>query len=310
MGAMRTSTVVLAFALAAACDGKAKSEQVPGAAAPSQVSSRSMESCARSADCLDGLRCVDQRCATIERSAVGDQLAAAGRDALARGDAGKAAEYYLQAVAKYEAEVLEPPADLYCEQGKALTALRMDKQKAEAAARVLHRCLLAVPPGSRLARGAHDSLAKLMQVGLDPELLSRKEPADLYLTKEPSQPSLDKLPYKVTGDSKNRRKSHAAVIEALSEEATKSLLGPCWEANWKATQKKTLEVTLPVSYRFILDEDDEALDRAVLEVEDSKSPGEAASCVKQVVTERLAAVAKASREDTRWKATITVHLGP
>lgn len=299
--------------MVAGCDASAKNEGAPAPVEPS-ATSRALESCSQTGDCLDGLRCVQNACVSIERSRVGDQLSAAGRAALGKGNIAEAIELYQQSLGHYEKDALEPPAELFCEQGRALAAARMDPQKAEAAARVLHRCLLMTPPGSSMSRSAHDELAKLMEVGLDPQLLSRSEPADLYITLEPKRPSLDKLALTVTGDSKNRRKSHEAAIQALSAEDAKAQYAACWEAYWQATQQKTLTVKLPVSYYFILDEDDASGDRAVLEVKDAVTPPEAAlatahSCIQSTVIERIQAVAKSQREDTRWKADVEIRIG-
>jgi hypothetical protein len=290
------------------CDAKTKSAQ-EAPAQPTVGTSRALESCGASADCAEGLRCIERRCATIERSVLGDQYAAAGRAAIATGNTAEAIAQYQKALAQYESEVLEPPPDVICEQGRALVGARQDPQMAEAAARVLHRCVLGVPPGSSHARMAHDELAKLMLLGLNAELLSRKEPADLYMTGQAAKPSMDKLSIKVQGDEKNKRKSYQAVLDALSAGEFKGQVGPCWEANWKATQKKVLEVSLPVSYRFILDEDDESRDRAVLSVEAPAGASEAATCVKAAVEAKLPEIAKSLREDTRWKATVSLRIG-
>lgn len=295
-----------AFLATSGCDTAAKS--VVPMAEPATIRSEVYETCAATDDCVEPLRCVDETCLLDSRSRLGDYHAAAGRRALAQGELEDAAKFYNQAVTEYEKDKRTPPADLFCEQGVALTAARDDRQMGEAAARVLHRCLLGVPPGSAFAQRALDSLAVLSEVGLDATLLARAEPADLYLTGQPAAPDLSGLKLKVSVDGSSRKKSIASLVTVLGDGAAMSKFAPCWLAHWKKTKVPLLKVEVPLDYRFRLDEDDEARDKAIIEAGSDSGTSEADKCVGRAALEIAMEAAKGMRDDTRWKKKFTISL--
>ena len=300
------------LALSIACDSSARSAS-PDVVAP-LGESRNYETCASTSDCVDSLRCIDRMCQVEKRSRLGDFHAASGRRLLGLGDPELAARSFNQAVTNYEKESLEPPMDLLCEQGGALAQAREDTQLAEAAARILHKCILGVPASSHLARRAMGDLALLTEVGLESDLLARGETADLYITGTAQQPNLDSLQLTVTGDDKNKKRSYASLITALQTPAIKTAFAGCWQTYWKASKNEQLNVTLPFSYRFILDEDDESRDRAVLKVEPHSAPtasalAAAAQCVESAALPVALEAAKGMRDDTRWKSDVRIRIG-
>src|SRR5215467_14699051 len=157
--------VLLAAALAAVgCDSRATaSDPATGRA---EQKSKEYESCAASMQCQDELRCFDHACRRTARSTVGDYYAAAGALARTRGNLEAAIASYAQALGHYDAEKLALPPDVDCGYGAALAAARSNKEHAELGARVLHRCVLAAPVGSRLRDQALADLAALADVGL------------------------------------------------------------------------------------------------------------------------------------------------
>ena len=76
-----------------------------------------------------------------------------------------------QALGHYDAEKIALPPDVDCAYGATLAAASAKKEHAELGARVLHRCVLAVPVGSPLREHALGELATLADAGLDPLLL-------------------------------------------------------------------------------------------------------------------------------------------
>lgn len=309
---MRSCVFLLAAVAFGGCDPSARGSSNGEPAAPPRTSA-AYESCAGAAGCAEGARCVDGVC-TLARSRLGDFHVAVGAHALAQGAINDSVQSYNAAVTQYEQEGLEVPADVFCAQGRALTEARMDPQKAEAAARVLHRCLLGVPGGSALYRRALADLAVLGEVGLEPTLLTRDEPADLYLTRAPSKPPLDALALSVSGDAKRAPSTYKTLLEALGSDDAKAKLAPCWESYWKATREDAFQVTLPFSYRLRLHEDDPSLDKAFLELGNVDEPGDPAqaaaqNCARGVAEEIAAEVAKGLKADQRWKANVTISLG-
>lgn len=299
-----------AAACLAACDPRAAASQK---AAEPAVTSAAYETCRAAADCAEGLRCTDGVCLAA-RSRLGDYHAAVGELSLERGAISEAVAAYNLAIAQYEQDGLAVPADVYCAQGSALTEARMDPQMAEAAARVLHRCMLDVPPGSALYRGAMANLAVLGEVGLEPKLLARDQPADLYLTRQPKKPPLDKLVLAVKGDLSRSKSTYEDFLKVLGADEAKAKLAPCWEAHWKETREETMRVTLPFGYRLRLHPDNPALDKASLalgEVEEPGSQAQAAAqnCVRGVAEELGTQLAAKLKKDQRWDANITISLG-
>jgi hypothetical protein len=224
------------------CDSRATASD-PGAGRAEQKS-REYESCAASVQCQDELRCFDQMCRRTARSTVGDYYAAAGALARSRGELEAAIAAYAQALGHYDAEKIALPPDVDCAYGAALAAARRNKEHAELGARVLHRCMLALPSASRLREQALADLAVLGDVGLDPVLLGAGKLADLYLTKGAAKPSTDKLAIAVTPTPAPTAKSYPMIPDKLGQAETRSGLVACWEAYNAATHKDALTVTV------------------------------------------------------------------
>lgn len=250
---MRASFVVAALvgaatAGAAGCDSRATAAD-PGRGADQK--SREYETCAASVQCQDELRCFDHACRRTARSTVGDYFAAAGALAEARGDAEAAIADYAQALAHYDTEKLGLPPDVDCAYGAVLAAGRARKERAELAARVLHRCVLTAPVGSRLHDQALAALATLGEVGLDPALLGGGKLADLYLTRAPTKPATDRLAVTVTPSPAPSAKSYPMIPDKLGEADVKAALIACWDAYNAASHKEALSVTIGVKASYI-----------------------------------------------------------
>jgi hypothetical protein len=217
-------------------------------------------------------------------------------------------------VTQYGKEKLAPPIDLLCEQGGALALGREDKQLAEAAARLLHKCVLAAPSNSRLARGAYAALASLSEAGLDEEVIGRSETGDLYMSGESMKPDLSGLTLTVTPQGKkNKKRGFATLLSALGGAASKQAYGACWEGHWKKTKSDTLKVEIPFEYRFFLDEDDPSRDRATLKIGARTAPSDsnlasASQCVEDATRLVAAEVIKGLRDDTRWDTTVLIQI--
>jgi hypothetical protein len=230
---MRAALALLA--LLAACDTKAKASDPQ-----SRVEkARELESCSTSAQCGDELRCFDRECRRTARSTVGDYFAALGANARGKGDVEAAIDAYSRALGHYDTEKLAAPPDVDCAYGAALAAGKANKQHAELGARVLHRCLLAVPVGSSLRLQALADLATLADAGLDPLALGRTQLADVYLTRD-SAPSSDKLNVTYAAVPVPTVKSYQGVTDALNAPEVKSALVACWQAYNNAAHKDTL----------------------------------------------------------------------
>ena len=227
---------------AAGCDSRATaSDPTTGRA---EQRSREYESCGASVQCQDDLRCFDHVCRRTARSTVGDYYVAAGALARSRGDLEASITAYAQALGHYDAEKVALPPDVDCAYGAALAAARSKKDHAELGAHVLHRCVLAVPVGSRLREQALAELATLADAGLDPVLLGANKIADLYLTKGPSRPPPDKLTVTVAPTPMPSGKSYALIPEKLAEADLRAALVACWDAWNAASKKETLTVTI------------------------------------------------------------------
>ncbi len=266
-----------------------------------------LESCGSTSDCSESLRCLEQRCLTGVRSRLGDLHAAAGRRAQAAGETEASAMAYESASAAYEKEGIAMPLELLCHQGMALAEARADAQRAEAAARILHRCVLAAPASSQVTNSAMLALASLVESGLDEELIARSEPADRYLTKQPSGPDLSKVKVVVGTDSKSSKRTFIQFMDALRDDGSTASFKTCWQDSWNKHKQKQLDVPLDVSYKFFLDPDDESRDRAQITVEGDGVGG--AACVNSVVAKVAETQAKKMRQDTRWKYKIRVQIG-
>lgn len=256
-GASRTLVAVALFAAATGCDSRAKASDQPAVRA--EAKSNEYESCGASMHCKDDLRCFGNVCRRSARSNVGDYYAAVGAASKARGELEAAITAYNKALGQYDNEKLAVPPDIDCAFGSTLTAARAKKEHAELAARVLHRCILAVPVGSALRDGALAELAVLTEAGLEPLTVGRTQLADVYLTRAPQKPASDKLQVTVTPVPAIDKKTFPQVTERLAEPDIKTALVGCWEAYNAATKKTALTVALPVRWSYIASEyDDEA----------------------------------------------------
>jgi hypothetical protein len=300
--------LVTAAVLAAGCDSKATASDPTGAVKPEQRS-REYESCGASLHCADNLRCFDQVCRRTARSAVGDYYAAVGAAARGRGELEPAIAAYAQALGQYSAEKLEVPPDIDCAYGATLAAGRAKRENAELGARVLHRCVLAVPSASSLRTQAMASLALLGESGLDPLALGGGKLADTYLTKAPQKPSSDKLTVSATASPATGSKSYALVSAKLVDPELKGALVACWDAYNAATKKDALAVTLPIKVGYIQSEYEDEAGTWITKL--GPAPGgsgpEAAAdaCVRQVVEPALKGLKYVDGFDT--KVTITIR---
>ncbi len=249
---------LLAVALfAVGCDSRATASDP--AAGRAEQKSHEYESCSASVQCQDDLRCFDHMCRRVARSTVGDYYAAAGALARGKGDFEAAIADYAQALGHYDAEKIALPPDVDCAYGAALAAAKAQKDHAELGAKVLHRCVLAVPVGSRLREQALAELAGLADAGLDPVLLGANKLADVYLTKGPARPATDKLTVTVTPTPAPTGKSYAQIPDKVNEADIHTALVACWEAYSNASKKDTLTATIGIKSSYIASEyEDEA----------------------------------------------------
>jgi hypothetical protein len=283
---MRTTIPVALAALfaIAGCDARATTAAAP---ARNDLKSRQLESCAASVDCQDGLRCFEQTCRRVDRSTLGDYQAAVAARAEAAGDLEAALAAYGEAQARYGAEKLVVPVELDCAYGAALARGRADRDRAELAARVLHRCLQAAPVGSSLRQAALRQLADLADLGLDPQHLASATPADVFLSKQPAAPRSDALAVAVTGDPPPPARSWPAITGKLTGAELRPALIKCWEAYYAAAKQPALAVTVPIKSRFVADPDFEDEGKFSVALEDpDKATGpdaDAAACVRAAI---------------------------
>jgi hypothetical protein len=304
---------LLAVIFAAGCDSKATASDPAAATAVSpEQKSREYESCGATLHCAENLRCTDQVCRRQARSAVGDYHAAAGAALRAKGEHEAAIAAYAQALGQYGAEKLEVPPDVDCAYGAALAAARAKRENAELGARVLHRCVLAVPTASSLRFQAMADLALLGEAGLDPLALGGAKLSDVYLTKGPQKPSSDKLTVSATPSPATPSKTYAALSEKLLAADQKGGFVACWEAYNTATKKDTLAVTLPIKVGYVKSEYEDEEDAAgrwfskIAPATGLTGPEAAAdACVRGVVEPALKGVKLADGFDT--KVTITIR---
>lgn len=289
------------------CDSRATTSD---AATRAAAHSREYESCGSTADCADELHCFDQVCRRVARSTVGDYQVAIGAQAASRGDVEGAIAAYAKALAAYDAEKLALPPEIDCAYGTALAAGKAKKEHAELGARVLHRCILAVPGGSRLRDQALAQLAGLADSGFEPALLAANKLADLYLTRAPSKPSADKLAITVDANPVPTGKSYALIPEKLGSADVRPGLVACWEAYSAAAKKDALSVALGVKAAYVASEyEDEPGSFAVkLEPPSGLAAGSpdalADACVRQVVEPALKGLKIADAFATKLAITI------
>ncbi|MBA2542638.1 MAG: hypothetical protein H0V17_23545 [Deltaproteobacteria bacterium] len=292
---------LLTLAVLVACDSKATTSDPGGARA--EQKSKEYESCGASMHCQDDLRCLEHSCRRSNRSAVGDYNAALGAQLKTRGDLEAAVAAYGAALRSYETDKLALPPDIDCAYGAALAAAKTTEKHAELGARVLHRCVLAVPAGSALRSVALAQLAALTDNGLEPETLRGAKLADRYLTRGPAGPSTDKLAITVTATPLPTGKSWAKVPEKIIGELKQPLIA-CWTAHNAATKQTELTVTLALKVGFATSSEYEDEGGWYTKIEPATSATEAETCVRAAVEPAIKALKLA--ETVASKVAITI----
>ena len=161
------------------------------------------------------------------------------------GDLEAAISSYNQALGHYDSEKIALPPDIDCAYGAALAAGKGKKEHAELGARVLHRCLLAVPVGSTLRDRALVDLATLdgrraRSAHARPHRARRRLPDALA-----AAPSTDKLTITVTATPPVTGKTLSEhPRQARRARHAQAGLVACWQAYNAATHKDTLAVTI------------------------------------------------------------------
>jgi hypothetical protein len=311
MLAARAMTVSFLALTLGGCDSKATAS-APIAASPLRQS-KELESCGATAHCAEGLRCLDQLCQREARSMVGDFLAARGAKALAANDVAGAIKAYAEASAAYEADKLTVPPDVDCAWGQALVAARAQKDKAELAARILHRCLLASPAGGQLRAGALAALTELDRSGFDPHQLARPQLADLYLTGAPSKPDTGSLAVAITAEPVPRGKAWAIIAARLQQADVKTALLGCWDAAYEARQERELTAKLTLTVKYFPSDYEDEPGKTTYAVEPVAGAGagaggtgaDAAACAKAAVLAPLADL-KGVRDTMTTTVTVSV----
>ncbi|HEY5945780.1 MAG TPA: hypothetical protein VIV40_09825 [Kofleriaceae bacterium] len=248
-GALFRAAFAVAIAAAfAGCDTRAKASDPQAGRAESK--SKEYESCGASMQCQDDLRCFENTCRRSARSNVGDYYAALGNQLRSKGELSAAIDAFNKALGHYDSEKIALPPDVDCAYGSALAAARQNKEHAELAARVLHRCVLAVPSGSALRDHALADLATLTESGLDPLALGRTQLADVYLTRGAQKPASDKLAVTVTASPPVDKKTYQLIPDKLGEPAMKAALVACWESYNQATHKDALSSTIGIKVAY------------------------------------------------------------
>jgi len=282
-----------ALGAVAACDSRATASGPAADVAKPDRLSKELESCGTTAHCADGLRCWERVCQREGRSTLGDYQVARGARALAAGDTDTALAAYAESLAAYEAAKLSVPPDVDCAYGLALVRARATKDKAELAARVLHRCLLAIPAAVPLRAQALAGLAELDSSGLDPNQIARPQLADLYLTRAPAKPPSDKVSVVVSADPMPKGKTYALIPERLGQPDAKAALVGCWERYVGASQQKELTARLGLEVKYRPSEyDDEPGTYALTWTAPAETgaAAEAQTCVRAAVEPLVAAL--------------------
>jgi hypothetical protein len=298
---MTVRIAIALLALISGCDSRAKAQD-PGGGRGEQKS-KEYETCGASIACADELRCFDHVCKRTTRSTVGDYFAALGAADRKRGDSEAAIDAYNRALGHYDSEKLALPPDVDCAYGAALADAMTNKEHAELGARVLHRCLLAVPVGSSLRDQALADLAKLNDAGLDPLALGRTALADVYLTRTPAAPSSDKLTVTVTADpAAQALKTFQAVAGKLGEAAPHAALVACWQAYNAATHKDTLSSTVGLKITYTPSEYEDEAGSFSLKLDPASAPDQ---CVHDAVDAALKDF-KGAKEAMQTKLTVAI----
>lgn len=295
---MPRASWLLVLLVAAACDTRATASNA-GDHVPADRQSQELESCGTTAHCATGLRCFAQVCQREARSVLGDHYAARAERATT---VDAAIRDYAEALATYDSEKVPVLPALDCAYGRALGRAKAKKDKAELSARVLHRCLLAVPPGSALHAEALAALTDLDGAGLDPKQIAKPGLADLYLTRTPERPTTDGLAVTVTADPAQTGKTFPLVIERLQAADLRGALLGCWE---KFGEGNALSVRLPlqVTYRASEYEDEPGIYKVVADAPAGATP--AVACVQAVTGPALTAL-KGLRDKVDTTLVVTI----
>jgi hypothetical protein len=301
---MRYWLLVLALA---ACDSRAKASE-NGIRASEK--SKEYESCTASAFCVDETRCFDGVCRRTTRSAVGDYFAALGAKKKAENDIEGAIDAYNRALGHYDSEKIPLPPDVDCAYGAALAAGKQNKEHAELGARVLHRCILAVPVGSALRMKALADLATLHDAGLDPLALGRTQLADVYLSRAPSGPSVDKLTVTVTASPPVTAKTYDAIPALITGPDLKPALVNCWQNYNTATHKDAMAVGIGFKAAYIPSEYEDESGYYTLKLDPAANmpagPDQAADACVRAALEPALKDLKTVHDAFQTKLTITV----
>ncbi len=293
--------------LVAACDTKATASdpQTGGGAPRAEQKSRELESCGATLHCGENLRCSDQVCRRTARSAVGDYYAASAAAALSRGEVDIAITQYAASINQYGAEKIQGgvPPEIDCAYGGALAAGRNKKENAELAARVLHRCVLAVPVTSELRMRAFDQLATLEGSGLDPLLLGSSKVVDLYLTKASVKPASDKLAVTVTA-TPEPKKSFAAIKDKLASPEIRAPLVACWDAAYAASKQETISATIGVKSAYVVGEYEDDPGVFVVKFDAPSSVDKTEACIRAAVEPALKQTRMTDSYNTKLAITI------
>ncbi|MCX5741434.1 MAG: hypothetical protein NT062_02925 [Proteobacteria bacterium] len=297
---------IVPLVLTSGCDSRAQASDPPKVVRQS----KELESCSSAEDCEGELRCLDLVCRRTQRSAVGDYYAALGATQRAHGDLEGAVAAYTEALGHYDTEKVKLPSEIDCAYGGTLAAARdVKKEYAERGAKVLHRCVLAVPVGGALRSQAMLDLATLGDSGLDPLALGRAQVSDVYLTKGVAKPPPAPVTVTVADSPTLPDKVGSAVRAKLDEQ--KPALMTCWQTFTGTSKKDALVVTIGVRQAYYKNpdfEDDPSAGSLSLKLEApggslSGADAGADACVRPVLE---AAIKAAPRETFTSKITITI----
>lgn len=298
------SLYLLVPLLFAACDSRAKASEP----AKPERQSRELETCSTANDCEGELRCFEQVCRRMQRSPVGDYYAALGATQRARGDLDAAVASYNNALGHYDTEKITLPPEIDCAYGSTLAAARdVKKEYGERGAKVLHRCVLAVPAGSKLRHQAMLDLALLADHGLDPLALGRTQLGDVYLTKSAAPPPKPTTAgYTAVANPPLPEKVQTPFAAKLEEQ--KAALMACWTTFSGTSKKDALVVTINARAGFYKNpdfEDDAGSYAMKVESSSGLSGADAGgdACVKPIVEAAL----KAAPKET-FKSAIVVTI--
>ncbi len=302
---MRALLVVALSCAAFGCDSRAKASDPTRA----DQKSKEYETCSSSASCQDELRCFEHVCRRTARSAVGDYFAALGVSLRAKGDLEGAIDAYNRALGHYDSEKIALPPDVDCGYGAALAAAKSKKEHAELGARVLHRCILAVPVGSALRDRALADLATLADAGLDPLALGRTALADVYLTRAAS--TGDKVTVTVAANPQPSGKTYQGIPDKLADPDVVAGLGSCLHQYATDSHKDTLVDTISVKSSYTPSEYEDEQGTFSMKIDPASgiaagSPEAAADkCVRSVVEPAIKGLTTV-RDAFSTKLTITV----